>query len=190
VTYKEFLNLAQQEAIAGQNSITSPILDIGFTAEVLVPEVWQAVVMSYAADPQKASLLSRDHTITLTNGVGDLPEEVLTLCKFNSTAYDPDDDVVGPTVSLVRTWNDFTSPSSLDRLTTRYTLKDQQIFWVEQGESYSSTDGKDGDVVLNIPSVPEIPATEDTEIDAASEFLSDAITSLAQRLRGVMEKAA
>lgn len=191
VSYKTFLGLACNEALAGlTNQLASPILDVELIAETLVPEVFQAVALSYAADPQKASLLNRDNTITLADGVGDLPAVVLTECKFNGTVYDPDDDTVAPTMSLVRTWFDFITPSSLDRLTGRWTIKDAQIYWIEAGATYSSTSGKSGDIVLNIPSVPEIPDSENDDMEVADEALSDLITALAQRLRGKLEVAA
>lgn len=191
VSYSTFLGLALNEALAGlTNPLASPILDVRIIAESLVPEVFQAVALSYASDPQKASLLSRDNTITLTDGVGDLPDVVLSECKFNGTVFDPDDDAVAPTMSLVRTWFDFITPSSLDRLIGRWTIKDQQIYWIEAGADYSSTSGKTGDIVLNIPSVPEIPATEDDDLLVADEVLSDLVSSLAQRLRGKLELAA
>lgn len=191
ISYQTFLGLALNEALAGHpNVLASEILDVRIIAETLVPEVFQAVAMSYAADPQKASLLNRDNTITLTDGVGTVPDVVLTECKFNGTVYDPDDDTIAPQMSLVRTWFDFISPSSLDRLTGRWTIKDSTIYWIEVGAVYSSTSGKTGDIVLNVPSVPTIPDTEDDDLEVADEVLSDLVTALAQRLRGKLELAA
>ncbi len=157
-------------------------------AQLLVPQVFQAVAASYAADPQKASLLARDHTITLTNGVGTIPAEVLTQCKYNATVTDDDDATVR--ASLVRTWNDFISPSTTDRLIARWTIKDDTIYWVEVAADYETGAGKDGDVTLNIPTVPAVPATAATVIDAPQEVLSDIVVSLTQRLQGKKEMAA
>ena len=190
ITYRQFIALACQEALAGQNSIKSPILDIEFTAETLVPEVFQAVALSYAADPQKASLLSRDNTIALTNGAGTLPDAVLSTCKFNGTVSVPSDDTIGPKMSLVRTWLDFISPSSTDRLMGRWTIKDSGFYWIDPGDAYSSTSGRTGNITFNVPSVPAIPATEGATLVVHDEVQSDLISSLAQRLRGVLEKAA
>jgi hypothetical protein len=189
IDYKTFLSLASQQALAGANPLTSPLLDIEMTAETLVPDVFQSVSLSYAADAQKASLLSRDHTITLTDGSGTIPDTVLTQCKFNSTAY-LESDTAATQASLVRTWLDFVTPSTTDRLLARYHIKDQTIYWIEANAAFESGVGIDGDIVLNIPSTPEIPATEDDDLVVADEVLSDLITSLAQRLRGVLEKAA
>lgn len=188
ITYATFLGLALNEALAGlTNPLASPILDVRLIAETLVPDVFQSVAMSYAAGPQRASLLNRDHAITLTDGVGDIPAEALTQCKFSSTATNDDDSSVA---SLVRTWIDFISPSSTDRLLARFTIKDQTIYWIEAGEAYSAGEGLTGDVTLNIPSVPEIPASDDDDLEVADEVVSDLVTALAQRLRGKLKAAA
>jgi hypothetical protein len=152
-------------------------------AESLIPIVFQNVTLAAAKDPEKRSLVLQTHTITLTNGVGTIPDEVLTSQKFDATVVDPDDDTIGPLMSLILEWKDFIDPTNDVRL-GYWTIKNgRELHWINPNENYSSTDGKDGEIELTIVTTPTQPATASSLIDADEEIQSDLLNSLVQAIK-------
>lgn len=153
--------------------------------EALLPTVFQDVAMRYAANPDKRSLLRRTHTIAMTNGVGTLPDEVLSAGKAGATISDPDDVTVAQSAAMVWYWNDFVAPrSGLLLQIPQWIIKgDDVLVYLEADEEYDSASGFTGDLDLTIASVPEIPATAATTLDVPNEVLSDLVAALADALR-------
>jgi hypothetical protein len=195
-TYAQFIALACQQALSGQNPLTSPILDIEMTAETLVPTVFQDVAMSYAADPDKRNILRRTHTLTLTNGVADLPDEALSAGKAGAVINDPTDVTVAQNAAMVWYWNDFVAPrSGLLSQIPQWIINDDDgllntFHYLEANETYDPSSGFTGSLEIMISSVPEIPATAGTALSVPGEALSDLISALASALRNQMKAVA
>lgn len=191
VTYQQYISLACQQALAGQNPLTSNILDIELTAETLVPTVFKEVAMRYAADPDKRSLLRRTHTLAVTTGVASLPATVLTQGKAGATISDPADDTVAQNQTMIWYWNDFVAPrSGLLSQIPQWLIQDDNFYYLEANATYDPAAGFTGDIELTISSVPVIPATAATTLDVPEDALPDFITALALALRSPMKAVA
>lgn len=147
-----------------------------------MPSVLQDVALKCAGDPQKQSLLRRTSTVTLTAGVGTLPEGVLTSCVWGSTVWVEDDATVGPLMSF-SPWVSFINPS--DTRLGYYSVRgDHELYWADPGESYPNLT-RDGDVLYTGATTPDIPASATDETNWGAEIESDVIDRAAEYLRGV-----
>lgn len=196
MTYAEFIASACTQALSGVDANVSPILDIEMVAEALVPTVFQQVAARYAADPDKRSLLRRTHTIALTNGIADLPDEALSAGKAGAIVNDPTDVTVAQNASMVWYWNDFVAPrSGLLAQIPQWIINDDDgllntFHYLEANETYDPSSGFTGNLEIMISSVPEIPATAATTLNVPGEALSDLISALASALRNQMKAVA
>src|ERR1043165_4058493 len=78
-TLQTLIDYALQQALTGGDQLKSALLDADMTMESLLGSVFQQVALTYAnSDSDAQSLLLRTHTVTLTDGVGVLLDEVLT----------------------------------------------------------------------------------------------------------------
>jgi hypothetical protein len=161
-------------------------------AESLVPTIFQQVCKGYGDSPQAYSLPVRTHTVTLANGVGTLPDEVLTVCKYGATIADPDDVAMAQTQTLVPFWNDFVQPrNNLQLQLTWWTIKGGTDFHLLQPqEEYDPASGFDGDIEYTSPSVVAIPASSGATLVAPDEIISDLQDALSKALMGQMKAAA
>lgn len=192
MTLQELLDIAYFQALRGMDARTAPNLDDATTImEALVPSVFQAVAESYAADPRKQSLLRRTHSLTLTNGVAVLPDEVLTSCMWNSSIDDPSDVLVAQAQSYVGSWFDFVQPRDNWQIQLNlYTVKgDRDFHYLAANEDYDSSDGTDGTLQLTVPSIPETPTLSTDPVDVDAEVASDLIEALADALRSAIPRA-
>ena len=185
-TYQEFLDAA---------IFQSGLQNVDAQAEALVPSVFQDVAMGYAGDPDKRNLLRRTHTLALVNGVADLPAEALSAGKAGAVVNDPTDVSVAQNASMVWYWNDFVAPRSglLSQIPLWLVNDDDGLLntfhYLEANEEYDPSSGFTGSLEIMISSVPEIPATASTVLNAPSEVISDLITALAIALRKPQVKA-
>jgi len=158
-------------------------------AESLVPTVFQNVAMEYAGDPEKRNILRRTHTLTLTNGVANLPDEALSAGKAGAVINDPTDVSVAQNASMVWYWNDFVAPrSGLLSQIPQWIINDDNgtlntFYYLEANATYDPSSGFTGSLEIMIPSVPTIPATASAALDVPSEALSDLIEALASALK-------
>src|ERR1043165_3707515 len=188
MNYQTLIDLALQQALAGSDQLKSALLDADMTMESFVTNVFQNVALKFAADEEGRSLLRRTHSITLTNGVGVVPDEVLTQCKWGASIADPDDLTVAQLQSFVPYWSDFVQPrSGLQADIPWWTIKgDDDFHYLEAGEDYDPVDGFNGLIELTIATVPTVPASVTNTIDVPSEVLNDLITGLANAIRGLL----
>lgn len=164
--------------IAGVDGVNKDVV-----LEALIPIVFQNVTLAAAKDPEKRSLVLQTHTITLANGVGVIPDEVLTSQKFDATVVDPDDDAIGPLMSLILEWKDFIDPTNDVRLGYFIIKQSREIQWVNPDEQYVSGSGKTGNIELTIVTTPTQPASASTEIDADEEIQSDILNELVKAIK-------
>ena len=188
MNYQTLIDLALQQALAGGDQLKSALLDADMTMESFVTNVFQNVALKFAADEEGRSLLRRTHSITLTNGVGIVPDEVLTQCKWGASIADPDDVTVAQLQSFVPYWSDFVQPrSGLQADIPWWTIKgDDDFHYLEAGEDYDPADGFNGPIELTIATVPTVPASATDTVDVPSEVLNDLITGLANAIRGLL----
>lgn len=171
MTLQEFIN----------NSIfVAGVQNADAQAEALVPIIFQRVALRYAGSFDGRSLLRRTLTVSLTNGVGEIPSAALTSCWTGATVNVPAEPTVGPLMSFTP-WDEFLCP--LDVRLGYWTIRvNDTMYWINPGETYDASSGRTGDVELNITSVPDVPATAGATIDAPDEFLSDATEEMAKSL--------
>jgi hypothetical protein len=164
------------------NTANIPIQDAETVIEDMLPTAMQVVALKAASDPRTESLLRRNFTVTLANGVGTINPLVLTSCWMGATAYVPGEPTVGPLMSYVQNWNDFISPLDT-RLGYWIFQSDDTIYWVDPGATFDITSGRNGDVVINIASVPAVPATQTTTLDMPDELTSNLVAYMKDQLR-------
>lgn len=152
-------------------------------AESLIPIAFQNVTLAAAKDPEKRSAVMQTHTVALTNGTGTIPDEVMTSQKFDATVVDPNDDTIGPLMSLILEWKDFIDPTNDVRLGYWIIRQSREIQWINPNEQYVSGSGKTGSIELTIVTTPTQPATAATEIDADDEILSDILSELVKLIK-------
>jgi len=186
VTYQEVCDRALFQAQRGGEAAELANLNTQSVIEAMMPSVLQDVALSYARNDEGRSLLRRTHTIALTIGVGTVPAEALTQCKWGASISDPVDTAVAQLQSLVPYWTDFVQPrSGLDLQTAWWTIRgDSDFHYLEIGEDYDPADGFTGDIELSIASVPAIPVAAGDEAAWPSEIVTDCIDLLSERLRG------
>lgn len=193
MTFAEMLDVAYFQALRGLDANTAPNRDDAIAImEAMVPTIFQAVAESYASDSDKQSLLRRTHAITMTNGVGVIPDEVLTSCLKNSSIADSTDVEVGKYQSFVPQWVDFIGPRDNIQIQLNYycVKGDDDLHFLAANEDYDPDDGFDGDLELTVPSVPEVPTLSTDTVDVPAEVASDLIESLANALRREIETKA
>lgn len=185
MTYLEFISVASQEALAGANALTSPLLDLEMTAESLVPIVFQTVALKAAADPNKRSLLRRAHTVAFTDGVGTLPADALSECLNGASLSSSTDVTVGQLSAYVPYKQDFIQPrDNAQAQLNWWHVDDTSIFYLPAGEDFDPPASSfTGNLSLLIASVPEIPAAADDDLVVSSEILSDLLEEMATMLR-------
>lgn len=184
--YSQMIEQALSQACAGADPLTVPISDTSWIAEDFVSTVFQRVGVECAKDERKRSLLRKLKTVTFSNGLATLTDDVLTAYKEDSTLYDPSD--LTKEYSLVREWGDFIQPRTSWMLWQGiYSLNGVTISVVEPNENYNPLAGLSSDLVLGIPCVPVIPASASSPVVAIAEIENDLINGLAIALRGAIQ---
>lgn len=182
MTFTEIATRILFEAQRGGEKAELANLNTQSVIESIMPSVLQDITQKYArGDSNQQSLLRQTHTITLTNGVGTIPAEVLTTLVWGSNVYVDDDPTVGPLMSYTP-WISFINPAD-DRLGYYSIRGNDEFYWADPGESYPDLT-RDGQVSLTIATVLSIPADPDTETGFPSEAESDIIDLAANWLRG------
>lgn len=182
MTYTELCTRILFEAQRGGEKAELANLNTQSVIESIMPSVLQEVTLKYArGDSNQQSLLRQTHTITLTNGVGTIPDEVLTTCVWGSSVYIDAEPTIGPLMTYAP-WISFINPAD-DRLGYYSIRGNDELYWADPGESYPSLT-RDGEVLLTIATVLSIPASADTETGWPSEAESDVIDRAAEYLRG------
>ncbi len=179
MTYQELVDTVVNWA---SNTLNVPIQDAESVVEDMLPSAMQTVALKAASDPRTESLLRRNFTVTLANGTGTVDTNVLTSCWPGATVYVPGEPTVGPLMSYVPNWNDFIGPLD-QRLGYWIFQSDSTVYWINPNETFDITSGRTGDVVMNIASVPAIPATAGATIDMPDELLSNLTAYLVDMLR-------
>ena len=183
MTYEELTTRILYEAQRGGEQAEMANLNTRSIIESIMASVLQDIALSYArGDSDKQSLLRVTHTVALTDGVGALPDEVLTSCVWGSSVEVEGEPDVGPLMSYTP-WISFIN-SGDDRLGCYSIRGNYEFYWVDPGDVYTPGSGRTGDVEVTIASVPAIPADPTDPTGWPAEIESDVIDRAAELLRG------
>lgn len=184
MTYQEWIDKAQILAASiGGEVMVSPYLDAGIALEVLAANVMHYIAAKCASDPRTRSLLKQTQTISLTNGEGTLPANVLTEYISDAEIYDATDTFLGSLTSWISNWNDYVRCNEL-RL-GRFSIKAGRTFhYCPPGTIYDPASGVTQDIIVTTPCVPSLPAAAGTAISISDELTDDLVAALADALRG------
>lgn len=183
MTYQELCDRILFEAQRGGERAELANLNTQSVIESIMPSVLQEVTLKYAGgDSNQQSLLRQTHAVTLTDGVGVLPGEVLTTCVWGSNVFVDDEPTLGPLMSYTP-WIDFIAPAT-SGLIGRYSIRgSHEFYWADPGEDYPNLT-RDGEVSVTIATVLSIPASATDQTGWPSEAESDIIDRAAEYLRG------
>lgn len=186
MTFGELIYSSVMNAMRGMQPSASPNLDAMMVAQTLFPEVAQSVSEGIAANEYRRSLLRREKSITLVAGQATLTDDVLTHYIADSTLVDP------ANLSKKYAWRDWPQfIRSSDRRLGKYTLRGGDTLQVvEPNSSFSIPLTATGTRTLVTPCVIIRPATENDDIDAPDEAISDLQEALSEALRGQLAKIA
>jgi hypothetical protein len=190
--YNQLILTIMYQAQRGSDAAQFANLDTQGIAETLIPTIFQQAGEEAARDERKRSILRRSKTVTLTNGLGTLSDDVLTMYLEDSTYLDSSD--LTKRYSWVREWSDFIDPTLADPPYSNlgyYSIQNGvAIAQREPGALYDPSSGETGSRTLNIPCVPEIPASATSTVDVPDEIISDILVIGSELLRGALVKAA
>ena len=154
------------------------IIQADLQAEALAPHAMQQVTREILDDPERQHLLMREITITLTNGVGDIPAGLLTQYIDEASVRDGDtmaNSGYGNVLTRIHQFNDFIE-WRYDPRFGYYCLQDSKIYSIPIG---GSAVGGNGTLHLSAP----YGIDADNIDDLSDEAIEDVIIVLARLLR-------
>lgn len=161
---------------AGVEPHSSPVIDNGFTAELLFPHCLRDAVRIGAGIENEANSLKRTHTLTVTGGEAVLPTSVLEECLDSSTVYGDDIDDL---TSYEPRYSDFLRVS--DANLNLYTCRGGTFCFKESGGNAGEFNGELSLVAVSLPTIPDTITDAMTISNATAERV---VEILARKLRG------
>lgn len=137
--------------------------------EILLPRAIESVVSIVSVDDAGLNMLRRDHTVNFTSGVADIPNEGIKEAYADSMYVVGDENAV-----YYRVWRDFNATPDGNNVTSaayagRLHIKNDKIY-------YKTTAGDaSGSKTINCVTVPQLPATMDTDFDCPDRLLDQII---------------
>ena len=174
MNYLELIARAEQLAAGvGQDALLSPVVDSTITAETIYPHAVRFVLCKMAESGKNLDDLLTDHSITITDGEGTLPEAVLK---------DTSDDWTFPGRTFVNVVNyhDFRRYQFSAQM-DYFTFNGKDVLFAEAGTTDFS-----GTITLSAPSIPELSSNTDSPIPLGTATLEEIIIVIAAVLRGEM----
>ena len=167
-------------------------VNLGVISELLLPIAFQRVGRKYAMDDALRPYSMAILTVAFTNGVADLPDEVLVECLNHGVLRNALDETQTQKYFYIKNWDDFTrplTPVSLQLgyftvLTEMTSNTDSNIYVVEPGATYDPTAGFTGNMTLTTPIVPSVPSDPSDSVQAPLEMQQDIIVELSNLIRG------
>jgi hypothetical protein len=173
---KQILDRALRIAtMTGTDAHQSAVVDNAVVLEDYFYSALKQSVLAGASDPSESAGLKRDHTISITNGIGTLPDVVLEECLNDSTVYNDDDDQT----SYQPRYADYLRP--VHSLIGYYAVQGTSFLYRAPGGDAGEFDG---DINLVAVSLPDIPATITDAITISSATAERTIQILAGMIRG------
>lgn len=137
--------------MTGTDAHVSAVID---NAVVLEDHFYSALKMAVIEGSQiesEAGGLKRDYTITVTDGVGTLPDTVLDECLDQSSIYSTTDDDIGELSSYQSRYGDYLRPNH-DQL-NYYAVQGTDFLFREAGADPGEYDGDIHLVAIGVPDV-------------------------------------
>lgn len=177
-TYQRILNEALRVAnMAGGDANSSPTIDNRVVLEDLFYSALRQAIVEGSENPAEIGALKYDHTITVTNGAGTIPDTVLNEFMDGSTVYS-DDGTLNGLMSFQPRYFDYIRDGHSQL--GYYTVQDDQFLLKEPGGDISDYTGDVHLVTTTMPTVTD--ATTDLAI--SSETAKKTVEILASLLRG------
>ena len=165
--------------MAGLDPHTSPVVDNGVVVEDLFYDALRRAVAESAKNPSDAQAMRRDHTVTIVNGVGTMPDTVLDDFLSSSSIYSTTDSNIAENSTYCPRYVDYLRPKHSQL--SFYAVQGSSLLFTEAG---GNSGEYDGDLHLVCVSVPAIPATITDPITISTELAELTITILASMLKG------
>lgn len=180
LTWQELIDRAVDQASVGLDPNLSPLIDLGMLAENLAPDVLQTVAEEAAQNSETRADLLSSQSISFTNGIGTVPNNVLIDYMADATLSDTSD--YSKRYSY-RPWHNFVN-SGGDRRLGRFSSLGTSLYVVEPAASYTSGSGITASRTLTAPTVPAIPTLATDTITMPEVMTSNVIRELGLRIRG------
>lgn len=167
-TMQEIIDRATDIA---SGSIDVPLQAATMLAESLLPQVLHEQAGKSALDPYFHAVYRKTISITLTDNVGTLPDNVLTayVCAAEVTDINGDHASYSPYHNFLR---------SPDPRLAHFTVKQgTELHYLPVGGG-----DYDDDLEVVVPCAPEVPALATDEVDMPPEVVDDVIGALAAKM--------
>lgn len=179
ITYQSILESALRVAnLVGMDANSSAWIDNKIVLEDLFYSACRQAILDGSDNPNEIGDLKYDHTVTITNGVGTLPSEVLDELLSGSTVYS-DDGALNGLMSFQPRYFDYIRDGHTQL--GYYAIQDNNLLLKEPGGEIGTYDG---DVHLVTTSMPTI-VDATTTLNLSKETAKRTVEILAQMLRGV-----
>lgn len=186
MTYQELCTRILLESQRGNERAEMANLNTESVIEAMMPSVLAEIAIRYAGNPDTQSLLRQTHTITLTNGVGTLPDDVLTGCLAGGALIDPNDADVAQDLTFVPQYFDFIEAKSFEPRLGYWNVKgDTALHYVTPTATQDEYNTFDGDVEYIGATTPTIPALATSQTGWPAEIETDVINLASEWLRGM-----
>lgn len=167
--------------MAGGDPNTSQVVDNNVALEDLFYDALRSAVLDGSQYPSEVGNLMRDHTISVTDGVGVLPDSVINEELDQSSVYSEDGDDIGQLNSYQPRYMDYVRGGQSQL--AYYAVKGTDFLFRDIG---GDANDFDGDIHLVTVSIPAIPATITDPITIGSETAERCIQLLAEMLKGAL----
>lgn len=173
----ELIQRALDIASNGQDTSVTRLAD-EIAVEPQLLQVFDAVSRNTARNPAKRSLLRRTNSVTFVNGVGVLPQTILTPYLCESLLYDTAD--LTARYAWVSQFSELITTH--DMRLGYYSVNESSIYVVQPGANYVQGSGLSGALSLVTPCDIVVPAVA-AAVVVRDELLEDLIAGLATALR-------
>lgn len=176
----ELINRAYRLAVGiGGDTETSPIVDNIWAFEEAFPIALRRAAVETSRSADEVPDYVRQHTLTVTDGVADIPETVLTEFLDSSSLFSGDDETIAELASYAPRWNDFQRP--VHDMLHYYTEREGRLYFREAGGELFTWDGE---LELVCVSMPPVPAAIATMFEVPDSMADRVVQILADMIRG------
>lgn len=179
ITYQQLLDLSIEQALAGTPEQAEG--DIGVRAEALIISAFRSLADRVASDPNQRHTLIRPITISLTNGVGTVPDTVLLEYLCSATLTNPAD--LAEDYAYVPYMDDYRETS--DRRLGYFHNQGSTLYVTQPAVLFAAGSGLTGNVDLTTSTMPVAPTlATDPIANLPAELEDDLVSILAGMLKG------
>jgi hypothetical protein len=166
--------------MTGSEDIASAIVDNEVVFEDYFSIALSEACLAAAQNESEAAALKRTHDIIIVDGVGDLPDTVLTECMDQSSMVNPAD--TDTPISFSPRYSDYVSPARPNQL-SYYTVEGSNLLFRAVGEGVGESDA---DIQLTAVSLPDTPALITGTMTIRPETAERVALILAQKVLGAV----